>query len=241
MSRLRPHPPAAAAAAGHHEQPRERLWRHGPGALTDAELLAVVLGTGVPGCGVLALAHELLQDHGGLRGLLAAEPRRLSTRRGIGTAKASQIGAVLELARRSLAEDLRREDSLNRPELMRTYCASLLAHREVEVCLGLFLDNQLRLIQCEELSQGTLAQAALYPREVVRAALRHHAAAVVLAHNHPSGVARASESDLLVTRQVARALELIDARLLDHIIVAGAQTVSMAAAGLLEAGTASSR
>ncbi|GAA5236418.1 JAB domain-containing protein [Verticiella sediminum] len=217
------------------ERPRERLWRHGPEVLTDVELLAVVLGTGLPGQGVMALARQLLADSG-LRGLLGRSPQALAGLPGLGPAKACQLGAILELARRSLAEELRRGEPMNQAELSRRYCASLLAHRDVEICLALYLDNQLRLIQYEELSRGTLSQAALYPREVVRAALRHHAAAVILAHNHPSGRAEPSAADRRITRHVREALALIDIRLLDHIIVAGNQTVSLAAEGLIDAG-----
>lgn len=215
------------------ERPRERLLRHGARVLSDAELLAVVLRTGLPGCHVIDLSHRLLMSFGGLRGLLGADAAQLSGTQGLGPAKASQLMAVLELSRRSMAEELTRERTLNRPELTEAYCSVLLAHHTVEVCIALYLDNRLRLIASEELSRGTLSQAAVYPREVVRAALRHHAASVVLAHNHPSGIAEPSAADRHLTKHLSQALALMDMRLTDHIIVAGHQTVSMARLGEL--------
>lgn len=214
-------------------RPRERLLRHGPAALTDAELLAIVLRTGTRGCNVVALAQRLLHQFGGLRPLLATDHDQLSNTRGIGPAKAAQLLATLELARRSLAEELARGPVLNRPELVETYCASILAHQKVEVCIALYFDNQLRLITTEETSRGTLAQAAVYPREIVRSALHHHAASVVIAHNHPSGLAEPSRADLELTRHLREALALVDTRLIDHIIVAGKETVSLARLGKL--------
>lgn len=215
------------------ELPRERLLRHGPQVLSDAELLAVVLRTGVPGCHVIELSHGLLAQFGGIRGLLGAERSLLTQTRGLGPAKAALLSAVLELARRSMAEELSRMHSLNNPELTQAYCAALLGHHTVEVCVALYLDNQLRLIASEELSRGTLAQTAVYPREIVRAALKYHAATVILAHNHPSGLAEPSAADRQLTRQVLQALQLVDIRLADHIIVAGHQTISMARLGQL--------
>lgn len=213
--------------------PRERLWRHGPASLTDAELLAVVLGTGLPGRDVLSLASDLLGAFRGVRGLLSAEPQALVGTAGIGRARAAQLGAVMELARRSLAEDLAREHTLDDPARMQAYCAALLSHHTIEVCFALFLDNRLRLVATEAVGRGTLSQATVYPREVVRAALRHHAAMVVLAHNHPSGVAEPSEADRHLTRHLAQALALVDIRLVDHILVAGSRTVSFAEHGLM--------
>lgn len=213
--------------------PRERLWRHGPATLTDAELLAVVLGTGLPGRDVLSLAQALLDAFGGLRGLLGAEPAAMTGTAGIGPARAAQLCAVLELARRSMAEELAREHTLDDPARMQAYCALLLSHQTVEVCYALFLDNRLRLIAADVVSRGTLAQATVYPREVVRAALRHHAAMVVLAHNHPSGVAEPSAADRQLTRHLAQALALVDVRLVDHVLVAGGRTVSFAQHGMM--------
>lgn len=213
------------------ERPRERLLQHGARVLTDSELLAVVLRTGLPGCPVLELSRQLLTRFGGVRGLLSATPQQLQETPGLGPAKASQLIAVLELTRRSFAEQMNREHVLNRPDLTQAYCQAQLAHHSVEVCLALYLDNRLRLIACEELSRGTLAQATIYPREVVRAALRHHAATVILAHNHPSGLAEPSAADRQLTRHLSQALALVDIRLADHIIVAGHVAISMAARG----------
>lgn len=215
------------------ERPRERLLLHGARVLSDAELLAVVLRTGLPGCNVIELSQRLLTKFGGLRGLLGADAHQLTGTQGLGPAKTAQLIAILELARRSMAEQLTRKRTLNRPELTQAYCMALLGHHTIEVCMALYLDNQLRLIASEELSRGTLAQAAVYPREVVRAALRHHAASVVLAHNHPSGLAEPSAADRQLTRHASQALALVDIRLIDHIIVAGHQTISMAQLGQL--------
>lgn len=214
-------------------RPRERLLRHGPGVLTDAELLAIILRSGVRGQNVLALGQALVQRYGGLRGLFGASAGQLNAVPGLGPAKVCQLLAIVELARRSLAEEMQREHLLNRPELVRNYCATLLGHETIEVCMALFLDNRLRLIVAEELSRGTLSQATIYPRELVRAALRLHASTVILVHNHPSGVGEPSAADIQLTKHVSQALRLVDVRLADHIIVAGHTTVSMATLGLV--------
>lgn len=214
-------------------RPRERLLRHGPEVLTDAELLAVILRTGLPGRHVLALAEDLLSSFGGLRGLLGASIEQLNAASGLGPAKTSQLVAVMELGRRALAEQMQREHVLNRPDLVQSYCATLLAHQTIEICMALFLDTRLRLIAAEELSRGTISQATIYPRELVRAALRLHASTVILVHNHPSGSCEPSNADIQLTRHVGQALRLVDVRLADHIIVAGHQTVSMAKLGLV--------
>ncbi|GAA4339420.1 DNA repair protein RadC [Pigmentiphaga soli] len=221
------------AALPPEEQPRERLLRHGPGVLTDAELLAVLLRTGTPGCNALELGRALLTRFGGLRGLFAAPRHELRKIPGLGDVKTGQLQAILELARREIGETLQRDDVMDHPEAVRRYCATTLAHREVECCLALYLDTRNRLIAGEMLSEGTLAQATLYPRELVRAALRHHAAAVILAHNHPSGNPDPSQADEQLTRHVRSALLLVDVRLLDHLIVAGRQITSMAERGLV--------
>jgi len=225
--------PPLNAALPPEERPRERLLRHGPEVLTDAELLAVLLRTGTPGCNAIELGRRLLAEFGGLRGLLAASGDELRRVRGLGAVKVGQLQAVLELARRELAETLARGDAMTRPDDVRRYCATTLAHRQVECCMALYLDARHRLIVSELLSQGTLAQATVYPREIVRAALRHHAAAVILAHNHPSGNPEPSRADEHLTQHVRNALALVDVRLLDHIIVAGRQTLSLAERGLL--------
>ncbi|MGE8679227.1 DNA repair protein RadC [Achromobacter marplatensis] len=214
-----------------HERPRERLLRHGAGALQDAELLAVALRTGIPGMNVVDLSSRLLERFSGLRGLLGATPEELMTISGLGVAKSCTLAALLELARRAIEEDLTRSDTLRHPAQVKQYCMAALGHRRVEHCIALYLDNQLRVIATGELARGTLSQASVYPREVVREALRHHAAALIVAHNHPSGLAEASAADRGFTQQLKQALALVDIKLLDHLIVAGATVVSMAELG----------
>lgn len=228
MTNHTPPPPLPAA-----ERPRERLLQHGAAVLTDAELLAIMLRTGTTGLGAVALGHALLGRFGGLRALLAASPKELGQVPGLGSAKISQLLAVRELGRRSLHEDLRRECALDHPERVKQYCAVQLADRKVEHCLALYLDSRYRLIASEEISRGTLSQTSIYPREVVRSALHHHAAALILAHNHPSGSSEPSAADHAVTRHLKAALALVDVRLLDHLIVAGNQAVSLAELGQL--------
>ncbi|OWT70394.1 MULTISPECIES: DNA repair protein RadC [unclassified Achromobacter] len=215
------------------DRPRERLLRLGPAALDDAELLAVVLCTGLPGRPVMALARQIIERYGGLRGLLAAPPEVLRATPGLGSAKTCQLLSVLELARRALHEALAQGRALDHPDLVKQYCVALLGHRKVEHCLALYLDNGLRLIATGEVARGTLTKAAVYPREIVRDALRHHAAALILTHNHPSGRAEPSEADLRLTRHVRRALALVEIRLLDHLIVAGGAVLSLAEHGKL--------
>ncbi|WP_233237684.1 DNA repair protein RadC [Bordetella sp. LUAb4] len=215
------------------DKPRERLLRDGPTALSDAELLAVVLCTGLPGRPVLALARQIIDHYGGLRGLLAATPDTLRATPGLGTAKTCQVLSVLELAHRAIHEELAHGRVLDQPDRVKQYCLSLLGHRKVEHCLALYLDSGLRLIATGEVARGTLNKAAVYPREIVRDALRHHAAALILTHNHPSGRAEPSESDLRLTRHVRRALALVEIHLLDHLIVAGATVMSLAEHGKL--------
>ncbi|CAB3911444.1 MULTISPECIES: RadC family protein [Achromobacter] len=214
-----------------HERPRERLLRHGAGALQDAELLALGLRTGIPGLNVVDLSNRLLERFCGLRGLLGATPEELMTVPGLGAAKACTLAALLELARRAIEEDLTRPDSLRHPGQVKQYCLTALGHRRVEHCIALYLDNQLRVIATGELARGTLSQASVYPREVVREALRHHAAALIVAHNHPSGLAEPSAADRGFTQQLKQALALVDVKLVDHLIVAGAAVISMAELG----------
>jgi DNA repair protein RadC len=213
------------------ERPRERLAAQGPGALTDAELVALVLGTDVRGASALELARAALIRHGGLAALIEAGAR--AGARGFGTARYAQFAACVELARRAARETLRRGDALTSPEAVRDYLRLTLSARANEVFACLFLDSQHRLIAAEELFQGTLAQTSVYPREIVKAALTHNAAAVIFAHNHPSGVAEPSRADELLTQSLKSALALIDVRTLDHFIVAGGEVVSFAERGLL--------
>ncbi len=215
------------------ERPRERLLTNGPQSLSDAELLAIFLRTGISGASALDLARELLQRFGGLTGLVNSSLAEFSKTKGLGEAKYVQLQAVLELARRAIDEGLRRDAVLNSPDRVRQYLQLQLGRREHEVFAVLFLDAQNRLLKCEELFRGTLTQTSVHPREVVKQALRHNAAAVILAHNHPSGVAEPSRADELLTRALKDALALVEVRVLDHLIVAGNATVSFAERGLI--------
>ncbi|MBB1625540.1 DNA repair protein RadC [Achromobacter sp. UMC71] len=222
-----------SARVSKHERPRERLLRHGAAALQNAELLAIGLRTGVPGLNVLDLAGQLLERFSGLRGLLGATPEELLAVPGLGTAKACALAAVLELAKRAVEEELTRDSTLDHPSRVKQYCKVTLAHRRIEHCIALYLDSQLRLIASGELARGTLSQASVYPREVVREALRHHAAALIVAHNHPSGLAEPSAADQAFTGHLKQALALVDVTLVDHLIVAGDEVASMAELGRL--------
>ncbi|MEK9951840.1 MAG: DNA repair protein RadC [Curvibacter sp.] len=215
-------------------QPREKLLARGPGALSDAELLALLLRTGLPGKGVLQLAQELLDAFGGIAGLLHAGAEDLKRIKGLGgPAKRAELVAVLELARRALAEQLRERAALDSPQAVKDYLQLQLASKKHECFAVLFLDNQHRLLALEEMFRGTLAQTSVYPREVVLRALHHHAAAVVLAHNHPSGTVQPSRADETLTQALQAALSLVDVRVLDHVIVAPGLALSMAEKGWL--------
>jgi DNA repair protein RadC len=218
-------------------QPREKLLARGPQALADAELLALLLRTGIQGKSVLQLADELLaappQGFGGVAGLLHASAADLTRVKGLGPAKRAELVAVLELARRALVEQLRERPLFTAPQQAKDYLQLQLAGRPHEVFAVMFLDNQHRLLALEEMFRGTLTQASVYPREVVVRALHHHAAAVVLAHNHPSGSAEPSHADEVLTRQLKAALALVDVRVLDHVVVCRGQSVSLAERGLL--------
>ncbi len=215
------------------ERPRERLLQKGAASLSDAELLAIFLRTGVPGRSAVDLARELLTRFGTLGQLVAASEPKFCEIKGIGRAKYVQLQAVLELSRRALKEELQRGDALNSPRAVREFLQLLLGGRQQEVFMALFLDTQHRVIASEELFHGTLSQTSVYPREVVKRALAHNSAAVILAHNHPSGVAEPSQSDQLLTGALKQALALVDVRVLDHFIVATGQTLSFAEKGLI--------
>ena len=215
------------------ERPREKLLSQGPTALSDAELLAIFLRTGTPGQTAVELARELLGEFGSLRGLLQANQQQLCAARGLGPAKFAQLQAVLELARRHLGERLQRGDLLLNPEATRRYLITTLGDLPHEVFCCLFLDTRHRLICYEELFQGTIDGASVHPREVVRRALHHNAAAVILAHNHPSGVAEPSDADQRITRRLKQALQLMDIRVLDHLVVGDRTAMSFAEHGLL--------
>jgi DNA repair protein RadC len=215
-------------------RPREKLLARGAAALSDTELLALLLRTGLAGKGVMTLAQELVETFGGLAGLLHTDARALGRIKGLGgPAKRSQLVAVLELARRAMAEQLRARQVLDTPEALSHYLQLHLAHRGHEVFAVLFLDAQHRMIALEEMFRGTLAETSVYPREVVVRALCHQAAAVVLAHNHPTGLVRPSRADEALTRGLRAALGLVDVRVLDHVIVGPGQALSMAQQGLM--------
>ena len=215
------------------QRPREKLQARGPAALADAELLAVLLRTGYKGCGVLTLAQQVLDQCGGFAGLLNSEPERLKAIKGLGPAKRAELLAVMETARRALAQQMAAAPVFDSPGRVKDYIGLQLAGRPQEVFAVLFLDGQHRLLRLEELFHGTLTQTSVYPREVLRRALTLNAGAVVLAHNHPSGVAEPSRADEYLTQTLKTALQLIDVRVLDHIIVGQGQVVSMAERGLL--------
>ncbi len=215
-------------------RPREKLLARGAGALSDAELLALLLRTGTAGRGVLQMAQEVLDAFGGLAGLLHASADDLKRIKGLGgSAKRAELVAVLELARRALAEQLRTRPVFESPTAVKDYVQLQLGQRPHEVFAVLFLDSQHRLIALEELFRGTLGQTSVYPREVALRALHHHAAAVVLAHNHPSGSVQPSPADEVLTQTLKTALALLDVRVLDHVIVGPGQALSMAERGLI--------
>lgn len=213
------------------ERPRERLLAHGAHVLTSPELLAIILRTGIRGCDAVSLGHKLIEQFSGLRGLLSADPQTLMGISGLGVAKTCELLAINELNRRALEEDLKAGQALNQPQHVKHYCTAKLGHLAVEHCMALYLDSQFRLIASEEVSRGTLTQASIYPREVIKAGLKHHAAALILAHNHPSGVSEPSEADLALTRHLKHALALVDIRLLDHLIVTATGAISLAERG----------
>ncbi len=214
-------------------RPREKLLARGAAALSDAELLALLLRSGIRGKNVLQLAEELMLHFGGLAGLLQADAQALARIRGLGPAKRAEIMAVLELARRALAEQLQARPLFDSPAAVRSYLQLQLGGHASEVFAVMFLDSQHRLIALEEMFRGTLAQTSVYPREVVLRALALGAASVVLAHNHPSGQAQPSRADEALTHTLKAALALVDVRVLDHFIVTRDQARSMAEMGLL--------
>lgn len=215
------------------ERPRERLLAQGAGSLSDAELVAVCLRSGVRGKSAVDLGRELIAQFGGIAGLLAADLVSLRRVRGLGAAKAAQLAAALELVRRSLREELKGGVSLTSPGAVRDYLRLALGGRPYEVFMCIYMDAQHRVTTAGELFRGTLTQTSVYPREVVKAALAANAAAVIFAHNHPSGVAQPSQADELLTRQLKEALALVEVKVLDHFIIAGNQALSFAERGLL--------
>jgi len=215
------------------ERPRERLLAHGPGALSDAELIALFLGTGVRGKSAVEVAAGLLARFGRVSRVLSAPHGELGQVPGIGAARSAQIAAVMELARRALAEEMKARDSLTSPAAVRGYLRLRMQDLGHECFYCVFLDAQNRVIAAEELFRGTLTQTSVYPREVIKHALRHNAAGLILAHNHPSGVAEPSVQDQALTRTLAEALALVDIKVLDHFIVAPGACLSFAERGLI--------
>ncbi len=214
-------------------RPREKLLARGPAALSDAELLALLLRTGLPGKNALQMGQELLDQFGGVAGLLHTSADALKAIKGLGPAKRAEIVAVLELARRALAAELTQQTLFESPTAVRDYLQLQLGSRPHEIFAVLFLDSRNRLIVLEELFRGTLGQTSVYPREVVIRALALNAANVVFAHNHPSGSARPSRADEALTQNLKAALALVDVRVLDHFIVTRTEAVSMAELGLI--------
>ena len=213
------------------ERPREKLLQRGSKALTDAELLAIFLRTGVAGRSAVDLARDLLRELGGLRGLFSADRQQFCAHKGLGLAKFAQLQAVLEMSQRYLAETMERP-SLNDPQAVRAFLKSQLYHRPNEIFACLFLDQRHRVLRYEELFQGTIDGASVHPREVARRALEINAAALIFAHNHPSGVAEPSQSDIAITRRLKEALALVDIRVLDHLVI-GDEVVCFSERGLI--------
>ena len=215
------------------ERPREKMLLKGGQALTDSELLAIFLRTGVKGMSAVELARSVLEHFGGLRQAMEATPEQFAEINGMGSAKWAQLQACLELGKRYLEATLYRGDAFTSPETTRRYLSARLRAYQHEVFACLFLDSQNRLIQFEELFSGTIDGASVYPREVVKRVLALNAAAVIFAHNHPSGVAEPSQADCHITRRLQAALELVDVRVLDHLIVGDGDIVSLAERGYL--------
>ena len=215
------------------QRPREKLLARGAATLSDAELLAIFLRTGVVGKSAVELAHELIAAFGGLRALLRAELPAFTAGKGLGAAKYAQLQAVLELARRHLAEELERGAALGDPVAAERFLRAQLRDLDHEVFAALFLDAQHRVLAFEVLARGTIDGAAVYPREIVKAALRHRAAALILTHNHPSGHAEPSAADRALTERLRQALATIDVRVLDHLVIGEGAPTSFAARGWL--------
>lgn len=213
------------------ERPREKLLALGSSSLSDAELLAIFLRTGVSGKSAVDLARHLLAEFGSLRALLEADLGSFSRQLGLGPAKFSQLQAVLEMGRRHLAERLRRDSALESPQAVRDYLKALLRHEPHEVFGCLFMDSKHRMLAFEVLFRGSIDSASVYPRQVVKRALVHNAAAVIFCHNHPSGITDPSEADRTLTQRLTEALDLIEVRVLDHFIVGDGQPLSMVERG----------
>lgn len=215
------------------ERPREKLLARGADALSDAELMAIFLRVGVTGKSAVDLARDLLSEFDGLNGIFSASRSALTAVHGMGDSKYVQIQAIFEMARRALQEQMRQRDTLASPQAVRNYLCLKLGNLTREVFVVLFLDAQNRVLAQEEMFSGTLTQTSVYPREVVKRTLHHNAAAVIFAHNHPSGVAEPSRADELLTVALKQALGLVDVRVLDHFVIAGNVALSFAERGVL--------
>ncbi len=216
-----------------NERPREKLLERGAAALSDAEILAILLGSGRKGRSALDVARDVLQSFGSLRQLVGADCKRFCACAGLGLARYAQVQAAAELSRRQLSESMRAGPLLASPKATRDFLTARLRDLEHEVFCCLYLDKRHRLIQFEELFRGTIDGASVHPREIVKLALQKNAAAVIVAHNHPSGVAEPSQADELITQRVKEALAIVDIRLLDHIIVGDGVAVSLAERGIV--------
>lgn len=215
------------------ERPREKLLHKGVTTLSDTELLAIFLRTGIAGKSAVDLARELLLHFGSLTNIFAASQDRFCRLPGMGIAKYTQLQAVLEMARRALGEELKNGNAMNSPEMVRDFLRLSLANKQHEVFIGIFLDAKNHTIATEELFSGTLTQASVYPREIVKRALHHNAAAIIFAHNHPSGIAEPSHADKILTQSLKQALAMIDVKVLDHFIIGNGTTMSFAEQNLI--------
>lgn len=214
-----------------YSTPREKLLQYGASALTDTELLAIFLRTGIPGVNVMALAQQLLTEFGSLYGLVTAEYADFCAKRGVGLTKYTQLQASVELSQRFFSHRLARECTLSSSDATRSYLQGLLAHRDREIFVVMLLDNQHRVISHKEMFSGTYNSVEVHPREIVREALKSNAAAVILAHNHPSGVAEPSQADRTITERIYQACLLMEIRVLDHIVIGRGECVSFAERG----------
>ncbi|SNX58771.1 DNA replication and repair protein RadC [Nitrosomonas ureae] len=208
------------------ERPREKLLQKGASTLSDTELLAIFLRTGISGKSAVDLARELLLHFGSLTNVFAASQPNFCQLPGMGMAKYAQLQAVLEMARRALGEELKCGNAMNSPRLVRDFLRLSLANKQHEVFIGIFLDAKNHAIATEELFSGTLTQASVYPREIIKRALYHNAAAIIFAHNHPSGIAEPSHADKVLTQSLKQALSLVDVQVLDHFIVGNGTALS---------------
>ena len=215
------------------DRPREKLLLRGSASLTDAELLAIFLRTGTIGKSAVDLARDLLTNFGSLKALLDADQEHFCLAHGLGSAKYAQLQAVMEMAKRHFKEIIQRGNALTSPEVTRAYLSAQLRGYSYEVFACLFLDNQHRVIQLDELFRGTIDGASVYPREVVKQALHHNAAAVIFAHNHPSGITEPSQADKQITEKLKKALDLFDIRVLDHFIIGDGDPYSFAEHGFM--------